>query len=142
MRALIIRHPVASFFGVACAFSWILWGLMIASARGALPFRFPTNWTGSFGPFVGALAIAAALKGGAGVRELLRPALRWRFGPRWYFFVIVGCVLPFLAALGLYALLGGNVSIGRDAPSASGYTSMGRTFSPGSTGTRARQDRK
>jgi membrane protease YdiL (CAAX protease family) len=115
MRSRIRRHPVISFFVVACAFSWILWGLMMASERGALPFRFPTNWTGSFGPFVGALVIAAALKGGAGVRELLRPMLRWRFGLRWYFFVLVGCVLPFLAALGLYALLGRSVTIGRDA---------------------------
>jgi membrane protease YdiL (CAAX protease family) len=113
MRSRIARHPVVAFFIVTCAFSWILWGLMIASQRGSLPFRFPTNWTGSFGPFFGAIVVAAALKGGAGVRDLLRPVLRWRFGPRWYFFVVIGIVLPFLAAIGIYALLGRSVSIGR-----------------------------
>jgi membrane protease YdiL (CAAX protease family) len=115
MRARIARHPVASFFAVTCAFSWILWGLMIASQQGALPFRFPTNWAGSFGPLVGALAVSAALGGGAGVRGLLRPVLRWRFGLRWYFFVFIGIALCFLAALGLYALLGRSVAIGRAA---------------------------
>jgi membrane protease YdiL (CAAX protease family) len=115
MRSFVRRYPVASFFVVTCAFSWILWALMIASQRGLLPFRFPTNWAGSFGPFVGAIVIAAALNGTQGMRELLHPIFRWRFRLRWYFFVTFGCMLLFLAGIGISALLGTNVAIDRHA---------------------------
>jgi membrane protease YdiL (CAAX protease family) len=113
MRSAIERHPVVSFFLFACAFSWILWGLMLASQRGALPFAFPVNWSGSFGPFAGAVVTAAVLGGKRGLRDLLGPVFRARFAPGWYFFVLVGCVLLFAVALVVYALLGKDLAFDR-----------------------------
>lgn len=111
MRALARRHPVLVFAGLTLAYSWTLWGLMIASARGWLPFPFATSWTGSFGPAFGAVVTAALLDGRRGIDGLLRPAGRWRFGRGWWLFVTLGGLVPFLAALaawiGLHGRAGG-----------------------------------
>lgn len=110
MRSAMERHPVAAFFILSCAFSWTLWGLMIASQRGVLPFAFPVHWSGSFGPFFGAVVTAAALGGGRGVRALFGPVFRARFGLRWYLFAVAGCLVLFAAALAIYIALGRNVA--------------------------------
>lgn len=68
---------VLAFFLLACALSWLDWGLVIASARGWIPWRIGANPWGSFGPALAALLLAARDGGRAGVRDLLR--LRARF---------------------------------------------------------------
>jgi membrane protease YdiL (CAAX protease family) len=115
LRSLVNNHPLISFFVVACAYSWGLWGLMMASSRGLLPFSFPTNWTGSFGPSVAAVIVTAIGGGRGGVRDLLRPIARWRFGAGWYVFVLAGCLLPIGVSIGIRALLDGGVSLSSDA---------------------------
>src|SRR5512135_724608 len=107
LERLARRHPIAVFYGATLAFSWTLWGLMIASARGVLPFPFVTNWTGSFGPAFGAVLVTAATEGRAGVNELLRRAGRWRFGGRLWALIAVGSLVPFFAGVGAYAAVRG-----------------------------------
>ena len=68
------RHPVVAFLAVACAYSGGLWFVMIASAGHWVPFRFPANPLGSFGPALAALLLARrsglASSTSAGVRSL------------------------------------------------------------------------
>lgn len=108
MRALARRHPLAVFYGLTLAYSWTLWGLMIASARGWLPFSFATNWTGSFGPAFGAVATAALVGGRGGVRDLLASAGRWRFGWRLWLLVGLGSMVPSFAGLAAYLAVEGT----------------------------------
>lgn len=98
-----LRHPAALFLVLACGYSWSLWGLMMASAQGWLPFHFPTNFLGSFGPSLAALVLAARAKG---AKALLRSIVKWRFGGRWYALALLGPPLLMALALGLGALLG------------------------------------
>ena len=97
------RHPVVLFMLVACGYSWSLWALMMASAQGWLPFHFPTNFLGSFGPSLAGLVLAARAKG---ARALLRSVVQWRFGWRWYAVACLGPPLLIGAALGGSLLLG------------------------------------
>jgi membrane protease YdiL (CAAX protease family) len=116
LHTSIAKHPLMAFFVITCAFSWALWGLMMASAYGWLPINFPTTWYGSFGPFVGAVAVAAILGGRTGVRDLLRPIFQWRFGSGWYLFVLFGCLLPFAVAFAVFVLLGGVIPAPLQSP--------------------------
>lgn len=107
MRALARRYPLAVFYGLTLIYSWTLWGLMIASAKGILPFPFATNWTGSFGPAFGAVVTAALLGGRAGVRDLLAPAAAWRFGWKLWLLVGLGGMVPSFAGLAAYLAVEG-----------------------------------
>lgn len=106
LRDWMIRHPLRAFFALACIFSWTLWALMFASAQGWLPFNFPTNWTGSFGPTIAALLVMAVTRGRQGLLELLRPIGQWRFGLGWYAFALIGSLVPIAVAIALFVLLG------------------------------------
>ena len=111
LRDGIDTYPLVTFFTLACAFSWSLWLLMIASARSWLPFSVPTNWlgnSGTFGPSLAAIALVALGRGTSGLKELLKPMLHWRFGGRWYAFVILGGVGFWVVPL-IYKLLGGSL---------------------------------
>jgi hypothetical protein len=77
---------------------------MMASAQGWLPFTFPTNFLGSFGPSLAALVLAGREKGGA--RALLRSCVRWRFGDWWYAVALLGPPLIVALALGVTLLSG------------------------------------
>ena len=100
LRSLINEHPLISFVVVAYGFSWGLWWLMI-SLTGHI------NWLGSFGPSLAAILLTVIGKGRAGLKTLLNPIKHWRFGPGWYFFVLIGCVLLFLLGLWGFILFGG-----------------------------------
>lgn len=105
-RELAQQSPVTMFFLLACIFSWGLWTLMMASARGILPFTFPTNPFGSFGPAVAALLLAAARPGE--LKALLKALVRWRLSWRWYAVALLGPVALWGLAILIYMLLGGS----------------------------------
>lgn len=101
-------------FGVmACALSWLDWGLIIASDRGWVPFRFGPNWWGSFGPALAALLVTARRGGVPRLRALLRSGVAWRFARRHWLVALLGP--PALVALSaaLFVASGGAL---RDAP--------------------------
>ncbi len=108
LRAWVNQHPILAFVLAAYGFSWGLWALMIA-VWGVI------NWLGSFGPTVGALVVVAIAQGRAGLKELLRPILRGRFGLGWYAFIIVGAVLVLLLGIWVHVLLGGVSVLPREA---------------------------
>mgnify|MGYP001765756476 CR=1 FL=1 len=104
MRTGNLRRDLFLFAFLACGYSWSLWALMMASAQGWLPFHFPTNFLGSFGPSLAALVLAAREQGG--VRALLRSCVRRRFGGRWYAAALLGPPLLVALALGATLMLG------------------------------------
>jgi membrane protease YdiL (CAAX protease family) len=98
------RHPLAAFFGLAYAVTWLA---VVPYALGAFPVPVFT-----FGPFVAALALAALTDGRPGVRALLGTLVRWRVGLRWY---ALALLLPLAVALGAtYA----SVRLGAPDPTA------------------------
>lgn len=101
-----LRRDLFLFVFLACGFSWSLWALMMASAQGWLPFRFPTNFLGSFGPSLAGLVLAARARGGAGA--MLRSCIQWRFGGRWYAAALLGFPLLVVLALGVTLSSGGS----------------------------------
>lgn len=75
LSRVIKRHPLNSFFILACALSWWLWPLYALDLA-------PTPIVG-FGPFLAALVVLGCSRGRAGVIDLLRSMVRWRVGFHW-----------------------------------------------------------
>ena len=104
-----IRHyPLASFFVLAYAASWILWIPLVVAGRGSpTGFGFVLLLLGSLVPSAVAILLVAVLHGRAGVRKLLGRLLIWRVGAGWW---VVAVLLPTLAlgAVGLSVLFGGD----------------------------------
>jgi membrane protease YdiL (CAAX protease family) len=92
------RHPLATFFGLAYAFSWSSYLILGA------PFLFPD------GPFIAALIVASVTRGRGGLKEWLSRCLRWRVGLRWYAVALGLPVAITLTAMALNLLLGASVS--------------------------------
>src|SRR5215203_3930746 len=74
--SFIRRHPLITFFVLACALSW--WPCILYSLD-----LLPTPIVG-FGPFLAALVVLALTRGKTGVVGLLRRMVRWRVGVQWY----------------------------------------------------------
>lgn len=93
MKKFVQSHPVASFIFVTFFYSWTLWLLMILSARDLLPFRFPTNFLGSFGPLAGAFFTTAVIKGWKGLKQILISMVSFRSSLSSYLFSIFFIIL-------------------------------------------------
>jgi hypothetical protein len=78
---LIRRNPVASFFVLALAITWIAF-IYFYLADGETAALF------TFGPFVAAVIVGAIVGGWPRVRALLRSIVDWRVAPIWYFVAI------------------------------------------------------
>ncbi|MET0938516.1 MAG: type II CAAX endopeptidase family protein [Gaiellaceae bacterium] len=108
LAILIERHPLASFFLLAYAISWLLWAPLVASGDGS-----PSGpglvllLLGSLVPSTVAILLVAVLHGGAGVRKLLHRLLLWRVGVGWWIAVLLVSALGF-GAIGLSVLVGGE----------------------------------
>jgi uncharacterized protein len=88
MKKLIQSNPIASFIGFTLLYSWTLWLLMILSNKGLLPFKFPTNFLGSFGPAVGALLVTGIIHGKTGLKNILKSLINWKTSAWTYIFSI------------------------------------------------------
>lgn len=104
VRSLIQRHPIVAFFVLSYLFAWGLWGpvgLFIPNATTVFVLA------GAWAPTAAALIVTALLDGRAGVRAMLRSALRWRVALRWYVVAALGPTVVALLAILLHMLLGG-----------------------------------
>jgi len=104
LRKNIQKHPLITFYIVTCLFSWILWGLMIASQKGWLPFYVPVHWIGSFGPFVGAIIASLLIGGGGEVKKLF--SLKFRFSLKFYLISIFGVAILYFLSLAVFYFIG------------------------------------
>jgi membrane protease YdiL (CAAX protease family) len=102
------ERPLASFFVLAYAISWILWLPLVVSGDGS-----PTGFSvvlvllGSLVPSSVAIVLVGVMHGKAGVRRLLRRLLIWRVGIGWWVAVVLVSALG-VGAVGLSVLLGGD----------------------------------
>jgi membrane protease YdiL (CAAX protease family) len=102
------RGGVALYWIIAFGFSWAFWVPLALAESGVVTIpesvleflqsgRNPAAW----GPLVAALVLTFAHEGTGGLRDLLRRALDFRLGLRWYAVVLV--LLPLLLGVGLLA---------------------------------------
>jgi membrane protease YdiL (CAAX protease family) len=112
-RGLLARHPLVSFFGMAYAFSWIVWAPWVLGKDGAglLPTKFSGPAEGLLlaagilaGPTLSAFIMTATTEGRAGVRKLLGRYVLWRVGLRWYVFALLGVPLIMLVGVMIYSM--------------------------------------
>lgn len=94
MRSFLSRRPVASFLVAAYAIFWASW--MPVLFLGAPPRLFSAIGA-VLGLALPAFLITAATEGRAGVRDLVRRALRWRVGTGWY--LLAALAIPLGALL-------------------------------------------
>src|SRR5215207_2091011 len=117
--SFIRRHPLITFFVLACALSW--WPCILYSLD-----LLPTPIVG-FGPFLAALVVLALTRGKTGVVGLLRRMVRWRVGVQWYAAALglpIGVTLT-AAAINVF-LLGAQPS--SSAAELGGWSSLIPTF--------------
>lgn len=93
MKKFIQANPIVWFIIITFLFSWGLWLLMILSNKGLLPFHFPTNFLGSFGPAVGAITIIWITKGKSDLKKLLKSLFQWKSSIKTYIFALFIIVL-------------------------------------------------
>jgi membrane protease YdiL (CAAX protease family) len=104
---MIRRHPLAAFFLLAYAISWLLWLPSVVGAGGIAGVLFIL---GGFGPMLAAL-IVLRLTGGS-VRDWARQIVRWRVAPRFYAYAL-GLPILLLAVVNVeLALLGRSIDLG------------------------------
>lgn len=107
-RQAIAGHPVRAFLILAFGINWLLMlpGLLSASGFGILPFDLPLKPFILLASIVGlalpALSIARVSAGQAGMRVLLRQAIRWRVGLGWYLAALFAMPLAIIAAASLW----------------------------------------
>ena len=105
MKKLIQSNPVVSFVVITFFYSWTLWLLMILSNKHLLPFYFPTNFLGSFGPAVGALIVTAFISGKSGIKEIFRSLIRVKSTPWAFAFSCLLIVVLYTLTYGIHALV-------------------------------------
>jgi hypothetical protein len=78
---------------------------MILSSKHLLPFYFPTNFSGSFGPAIGGLIVTAVVAGKSGIKALLRSLIKVK-STLWAFaFSVLLIVVIYLIAYGIHAVV-------------------------------------
>jgi membrane protease YdiL (CAAX protease family) len=77
---MIRRHPLAAYFLLADAVSWLLWAPLWLPALGfdALPVLPYQHAFGALGPIAAAFLVSGAETGRPGIRDLLQRMLLWR----------------------------------------------------------------
>ena len=117
IKALLARYPLISFFGMAYAFSWIVWAPWVLGEDGAnvLPQALSVPSAAATarlllaggilaGPTLSAFIMTATTEGREGVRRLLGRLVLWRVGFRWYLFALIGVPLIMLLGTMVYSM--------------------------------------
>ena len=117
IKALLARYPLISFFGMAYAFSWIVWAPWVLGEDGAnvLPQALSVPSAAATarlllaggilaGPTLSAFIMTATTEGREGVRRLLGRLVLWRVGFRWYLFALLGVPLIMLLGTMVYSM--------------------------------------
>jgi len=109
---LIARYPLASFFILAFALSWIAWspwwlgqdGLGLLPIPGSIQVVALVNPLGIFGPAAAAFIVVRATEGRAGVRRFWANVTSLRLGLRWWGAALLG--VPAILLVGAILLPG------------------------------------
>jgi membrane protease YdiL (CAAX protease family) len=111
IKAIIKRHPVATYFALTFAISW--GGVLIVVGPGGIPGTkeqfetlFPIAlWAMLAGPSVSSILLTGLIHGRAGLRDFLSRLLKWRVGVRWYAAALLTAPLLMAAVLLTLSLL-------------------------------------
>jgi membrane protease YdiL (CAAX protease family) len=107
LKTIIKSNPLAAFFVLTFAFTWVLWGsaivLHLSMTGGYLPFLI-----GASGPTVMAFVVSAITGGRQDVKTLWKRITYWRVGIVWYLAALFIPALIVLGGLGLNMLFGGT----------------------------------
>jgi membrane protease YdiL (CAAX protease family) len=100
------RHPVATYFALTFAISWVGAGLAIGEGggmRGSTPASDPRFQYALIamlaGPSIAGILMTALVHGRQGLRDLLARLLMWRAGAAWYAVALLTAPLLMLATL-------------------------------------------
>jgi membrane protease YdiL (CAAX protease family) len=107
------RRSLASFFALAYAISWGFWIPLVSYYLRVRPTQIPLSLLtvgaiGAYGPTFSALIMTWIEDGTQGVRALLSHLLDWRFGIRWYAYVLLVPAFIRSVSICLYALVLGD----------------------------------
>lgn len=93
--ALARRHPVAVFFALAWAISWVWWAPMILAEHDLadVPSSRYLHLVGALGPALAALIVTALCSGRVGLLDLFRRMTRWQVGIQWYAVALAPAIL-------------------------------------------------
>lgn len=101
------RYPLAAYFTLACAVSWIAVSPLVAARFGLLPPIAPAwHWVGATGPITAAVLVTLATGGGRGLRELWSQMSRWRVGAAWWVLAVGSPLALFALAAVVLRMLG------------------------------------
>ncbi len=110
--AFVSRRPLITFFFLAYAITWVLWGVMISlSLDIKSPFGSVINALAIFGPTLAGIILTAILHGKQGLSELLGRLSPASTGSRW---IGIALLIPFLN-INVALLIG--IGMGSPAPS-------------------------
>jgi len=98
MLNLIRKYPLAFFLFLTLAISW-------------LPWYSGGNGIFVFGPSIAGVITVAIVKGKDGLRDLLKRALQWRVGLKWWLVALFLPALLTLVALGINLLFGAKLPL-------------------------------
>ncbi|MBD1855309.1 CPBP family intramembrane metalloprotease [Leptolyngbya sp. FACHB-1624] len=109
------KHPVAWFYSLAFAISWLG---MISAALGShriAPFDSPyiqlLTVFYAVGPALAAVMVLCVVEGKPGVQNLLKGLIRWRVGLVWYIVALLGALTLLITAQGITQLLGFSATV-------------------------------
>lgn len=120
-RALVLRHPLITFFTLAYGISWLAWTPYVLSldGLGVLHFRYPDFLIGNqltaimpgayLGPLTAAFTVTAITEGRDGLRRWRRRLFQFRAGVRWYAFALLA--VPIAILLGTLAMDGAEEAV-------------------------------
>jgi membrane protease YdiL (CAAX protease family) len=104
-RSFVQRHPLVCFYALALGLSCISWIPLFLSQEGmkVLPYHtfYQLIGIGVFaGPALASILVTALADGREGLRELFSRIFKWRVGPQWYVFTVLGVpILTFISAI-------------------------------------------
>lgn len=125
VRALVARHPTASFFILAYAISWAYWVPLLLLGRRVAPGSSTTHFPGLLGPAIAACLVQAACHGSPGLRVLARRLFAVS-KPRIAFWLYALSPMVFLAAaLGIMLARGAELPRVSDFARFSGLPELG-----------------
>ena len=102
LRAVMLRHPLFSYFFMAYAYSWIMTIPVILSEWGMLPasfFNIGFIIKAFAGPFLAAIIMVRLTEGKEGMARFRRRFFQVRAGWQWYLFILLG--IPALWVVGI-----------------------------------------
>ncbi len=106
---LLRQHPLAAYYLLALAFSWLVELPLVAVRQGwvSWPIPFAVHYLAAFGPMLAALIVTALATGAAGLGELWGRITRWRVGWKWVLFSTLSPVAVFVICLPVVRLVKG-----------------------------------